>query len=106
MNGKMIKKLEGKAVRVIPVPLGIDVNGNERENDCNFFVRKAGRDGVTIEGLVYVLSLGPDYIREFRSDPSQKSSGFLILNGQVRFLGRKAEVEPLLYLSQRLQRHD
>jgi len=100
MNSKKISNLKHKHVRIRPIPLRFDVAGNRLPpSDHNWLVLDATRHGAVIEnaGYGHRLTLGPDQIHDFRTDPSGMSFGFLNLNGQLWVRGNAAGVEPLPY---------
>ena len=101
MNRRKVHELNGKWVRLRPIPRRFTTAGAELdESDHPWLVTEASRNGVTIQDARrggHILALAPDQIREFRTDPSENSFGFLILNGQVWVRGRDAGVEPLIY---------
>jgi hypothetical protein len=100
MNRKMSFKLKGKRVRLRPIPRRLDLAGNELEqSDHSWFVKDVNSDGLTVQnaGFGHLLTLAPDQIHDYRTDPSGESFGFLVLHGRVWVKGREAGVEPLTY---------
>ena len=99
MNKRKVSESEGKEVRLRPVPVRFSsAPESYLPLDSNWLVLKAGRHGVVIMLLGYEnqLTLAADQVHDFRSDPSEKSAGFLNLNGQMYIRGAEAWVEPMI----------
>jgi len=97
LNGKKIQRLKSQHIRIRPPALRFDdLNNQLPQIDNDWFVLEAGRHGVSIRnsGYDHTLNLNSDQIREFRTDPSGRSFGLLMLNGQVWVRGNEAGVEP------------
>jgi hypothetical protein len=96
----MLSKLKGQHVRLRPMYLNLDTKSGAElpSTDWSWFVHEAGRQGVYIRNSVSAncLRLGADQIREFLTDPSKHSYGFLILKGQAWVCGRYAGVDPIV----------
>ncbi|MGO9440700.1 MAG: hypothetical protein ACLPXM_09160 [Terriglobales bacterium] len=101
MNRKQLPKLKNKHVRIRPIHRRFDgPSGLELPPIDNIWiVRDADGHGVVIEnsGFGHTLKLAADQLHDFRSDPSGKSFGFLILHGQIWVRGREGGIEPSVF---------
>ena len=98
MNQKMLSKLKYKNVRIRPIACRFDVAGRLLDrSDRLWFVKDASSDGLTIQNpFGHMLTLARDQIHDYRSDPSGKSDGFLMLHGKPWVKRREVGVEPSL----------
>ena len=100
MQKGKLANIKNKHIRLRPIHRRFDgFSGFELPPiDNKWFVSEAGHNGVVIKNDAsdHTLSLAADQIREFQTDPSGKSFGFLVMKGQVWVSGKEAGVEPLL----------
>lgn len=93
----MISKMQGKKVRIRPIPVKKLVHGRLVETDDLWLIETATKDIVRISNLNYAYSknLGTDHIDKFQTDSQFGSDGFLILHSQLIMDGMHLHVEPL-----------
>jgi hypothetical protein len=97
MNKSMLPKLKGQRVRIRPVARRFNEIGQElEETDDTWFVEEADQRGVSLRNdrTDHKLSLNPDNIVEYQTDPPEAKRGFLLLKTEVFLQGRRLWVEP------------
>jgi hypothetical protein len=98
MNKGEIAKMRFKRVRVRPMARRIAPDGTELEpmDDC-YLIQDASRDEITLRNTrtSHVFPVGTDHIREFLSDVTGGTDGFLNLKSQITLYAMDVTVEPL-----------
>jgi hypothetical protein len=98
MNKGEIAKMRFKRVRVRPMARRIAPDGTELEPiDDSYIIVDANRDEITLRNprTSHVFPIGTDHIREFLSDLTGGTDGFLNLKSQIILYAQNVAVEPL-----------
>jgi hypothetical protein len=94
----MLLKMEGKKLAIRPVARRYDEQGRELDAaDDAWLVQEVSRSRVVFLNprTAHVLPLGTDHVREYLTDASGRTDGFLILKSQVIIQTTGISVEPL-----------
>jgi len=90
--------MQHKRIKPRPVARRFDEHGRELERcDDIWIIQGISPDSVILRNTRtdHVLPLGSDHIREYLSDKSGQSDGFLRLKSEIIIQGREISVEPL-----------
>ena len=98
MNKSQLPKLKHKRMRVRPQARRFDESGRELGYvDDTWLVTDASEDGLTLQNVRthHNVTLNPDNIHKYQSDPSGDRDGFLVLDLQLFLQGNRVRYEPL-----------
>lgn len=98
MNRTMLSKMKLWRVKVRPLARRFDENGSELEElDDIWIIQEVSRDRMTLfnSRSQHLVPIGTDHIREYLTDGTEKTDGFLRLKSQILLQHRDMSVEPL-----------
>ena len=99
MNREMIAKMQDRKVRIRPLARRIEPNGVEVSPiDDWWHIENASKASLRLINprTSHILHLGLDHIKEYMTDSTGGSDGFLVLKSQVILKGTAIYVEPLV----------
>ncbi len=101
MNGKMISRMKWTRIKLRPIARRIDDAGQDLERiDDAWMLQTATREQINFQNprTGHVFVIGTDHVREYMTDITGGTGGFMILKSQVSLSRRGVFVEPLLAL--------
>jgi hypothetical protein len=98
MNKEKISQMQWTRVKLRPMARRIDDAGQDLERiDDAWMLQTATRDRINLHNprTDHLFELGTDHIREFMTDFTGRTGGFLLLKSQVFLSRRGVFVDPL-----------
>jgi hypothetical protein len=98
MNWKQLSKMQHKRIKPRPMARRFQQDGKELERlDDIWLIQGISRDSLTLRNTrtEHLVPIGSDHIREFLTDKSGQSDGFLRLKSEIIIQGREVSLEPL-----------
>jgi hypothetical protein len=99
MNREKVATMQYKKVRVRPIARRIEPSGQELPPlDDRWLIESTSKEKLKLVNprTNHVVTLGADHIREYMTDYSGGSDGFLVLKSQIILKGTSVHVEPLV----------
>lgn len=92
--------MQYKKVRIRPIARRIEPAGNELPPIDDWWqIESSSKEILRLSNprTGHVLNLGVDHIKEYMTDPEERSDGFMVLKSQIILKGTGVYVEPLVY---------
>lgn len=98
MNLKQLANMQHSRVKLRPRARRFEKDGSELPSiDDLWIIQETSRDRITVLNTrtEHLIPIGTDHIREYLTDSSGQSDGFLKLKSEIVIQGKAASVEPL-----------
>jgi hypothetical protein len=101
MNRTMISKMKWTRIKLRPIARRVDDAGLDLEQiDDAWMLQTATKEQINFQNprTGHVLVIGTDHVREYMTDFTGQTGGFMILKSQISLSRRGVFVEPILEL--------
>lgn len=98
MNKEKLSQMQGTRVKLRPMARRIDDDGQDLERiDDAWTLQTATRERINLSNprTAHMFELGTDHVREYMTDITGRTDGFLILKSQISLSRLHVSVEPL-----------